>query len=185
MYKKLFFPYCSNPKLRVRGHTGISVVQWLKSNVLIFRLIFYFDPRVLRKTICFWRGVLNFHLFCTHASQNWKSRGGISWYVSQASTNILAWLAHIAAKRAHKVPDDLASEDELTEQTQRGIFPSVPRLKTHFLLYIVLQLKLHRRGGKLDRPCWVQLCLRSGSLQFPVFTPLFLCHDAFGTAVQG
>lgn len=55
----------------------------------------------------------------------------------------------------------------------RSIIHLPPRLKTHFLLYVVLQLKLHRRGGKLDRPCCVQLYFRSGSIQFPVFTPLF------------
>lgn len=38
---------------KVKGHTGTCVVQWLKSNVLIFKPMFYFDVRVLRKTICF------------------------------------------------------------------------------------------------------------------------------------
>lgn len=127
-----------------------------------------------KNPICFWHGVLNFHLFCTHASNNWKNRGGIRWYVSQASANILAWLAHITTKRAHKVPDDLASQDKLTkEESCQSLIPLPPRLKTHFLLYVVLQLKLHRRGGKLDRSCCVQLFRRSGSLQLPVFTPLF------------
>lgn len=64
-------------------------------------------------------------------------------------------------------------QNKLREESCQSIIHLSPRLKTHFLLYVVLQLKLHRRGGKLDRPCCVRLFRRSGSLQFPVFTPLF------------
>lgn len=123
---------------------------------------FYFDLRVLRKKkICFWHGVLNFHLklssFNKHSCVARSCR-------HKESTQSARW---------PRFGMRTGWQNKLREEPCQSIIHLPPCLKTHFLLYIVLQLKLHRRGGKLDRPCCVQLFLGSGSLQFPVFTPLF------------
>lgn len=101
-------------------------------------------------------------------------REGVPWNVSQASTNI-----HLA----HKVPDDLASEDEMTKQTQGGILSGYHPPPSPFkgsLSALRRAAPSRRKIGPLGSalPSFQVAPLSS-------FYTSFLCHDTFCTAVQG